>query len=231
MKNNIQNAVDNSLAVWEKWNALGYSARIDILSRLAKKLDKEAQQMIEFQCNNALQEVSETLLMPGPTGETNELYCAGRGVFVVSADADLPASVIVGQISAALVTGNTVVLCFPDNNALKSSELSAQLLAAGCPKDVVEYVNYEDFKEILKNEKTAGLAYAGQLKTSQRLARLLAEREGLLAQLIVECDCITLPVIACPAYILRFVTEKTRSINITAIGGNAKLLELGGGDV
>lgn len=230
MIKSTQSTVDNSLAAWEKWNALGYAARIAILSQWAKQLDKEAQQMLEFQCESALQQVAKTLSLPGPTGETNELYCAGRGVFVITADADLSATVIVGQISAALVAGNTIVLCLPDNSVLKNNELVEQLSAAGCPKGVVESIDYPKLQGLIEHPKTAGIVYAGQLETAQFLARSLAAREGVLAQLVAEIDCDRLAVIASPAYILRFVTEKTRTINITAVGGNAKLLELGSGD-
>ncbi|HCL41989.1 MAG TPA: hypothetical protein DHW73_11525, partial [Pseudomonas sp.] len=33
-----------------------------------------------------------------------------------------------------------------------------------------------------------------------------------------------------PHYLLRFVTERTRTINTTAVGGNASLLSLGDGE-
>jgi len=33
-----------------------------------------------------------------------------------------------------------------------------------------------------------------------------------------------------PYLIYRFIIEKTRSINVTAVGGNASLLALGNGD-
>lgn len=230
MKKNIQSMVDNSLAAWESWNGLGYTARINILSQWAKQLDKAAQQMLDFQCSNALEQVSETLLMPGPTGEDNELYCAGRGVFIVTADAGVAPAVIVGQITAALVTGNTLLLCLPAESVLTGNDLVAQLLAAGCPKGVVENIDYQLINSVVEHQETAGVVYAGQIARAKALARSLAARDGLLAQLIAEIDCVALPVIGSPGYIFRFVTERTRTINITAVGGNAKLLELGSGE-
>jgi len=226
----IQSIVGNSLTVWEGWNGLGYEKRIQILNLWAEQLDQSAQAMVSFQCRNALEHVGEVLLMPGPTGETNELYSAGRGTFIVTADADVPVSAVIGQITSALVTGNTVLASLPSEFALSAGELVAQLEKAGCARGVITAIDNNQLADFTHHTAIAGVVYAGQLSTSQALARQLAAHDGLLAQLICETDCESLPVIGSPTYSLRFVTERTRTINITAVGGNAILLELGSGE-
>ena len=47
--------------------------------------------------------------MPGPTGESNELRYRGRGVFVCISPWNFPLAIFLGQVTAALVAGNTVV--------------------------------------------------------------------------------------------------------------------------
>ena len=230
MRKSIQSLVDLSLASWESWNALGYNKRVDILREWAKKLDNNAQSMVNFQCENALVQVSRTITMPGPTGESNELSCSGRGAFVISAEEAIDLTIIAAQLSAALVTGNTVIICLPKNTALSAATLRTQLTAAGCPEGVVEIVDYAQFSNIISHTAIAGVAYAGSAETTLLLARTLAARSGLLAQLIAETDCQLLPVISSPTYVFRLITERTCSINITAVGGNAMLLELGSGE-
>jgi delta 1-pyrroline-5-carboxylate dehydrogenase len=230
MTTNIQTMVDSSLSTWESWNDLGYSKRIAILTQWASQLEADAKSMVEFQCRNALEHVGETLLMPGPTGETNELYSSGRGAFVVTVDADTLINAIAGQIAAVLVTGNTLFICLPAGCALSGKELVSQLEQAGCPQGVAVAVDCDQLADLASHTAIAGVVYAGKLSTSQALARQLAARDGLLAQLVTETDCESLPVIGSPTYILRFVTERTRTINITAVGGNATLLELGSGE-
>ncbi|MGF1868821.1 aldehyde dehydrogenase family protein [Photobacterium indicum] len=230
MTTNIQTMVDSSLSTWESWNGLGYSERTAILTQWASQLEANAKLMVEFQCRNALEHVGETLLMPGPTGETNELYSAGRGAFVVTADADATVTAIVGQITAVLVTGNTLFICLPADSALSGKALVSQLEKAGCPHGVIVAVDCDQLADLVSHTSIAGVAYAGELSTSQAMARQLATRDGLLAQLVTEIDCELLPVIGSPTYILHFVTERTRTINITAVGGNATLLELGSGE-
>ncbi|MCW8329025.1 aldehyde dehydrogenase family protein [Photobacterium sp. SDRW27] len=230
MTTSIQAIVDNSSAAWEGWNGLGYEARTQILERWTEQLVPEVRAMVEYQCRNAAEHVAETLLMPGPTGETNELYCAGRGSFIVTADADTPLVAVAGQIAAVLVTGNTLFICLPSDFVLSAGELVAQLEKSGCARGVITAIDSDQLADLVSHPVVAGVAYAGKLSTSQALARQLAARDGLLAQLISETDCESLPVIGSPTYSLRFVTERTRTINITAVGGNATLLELGSGE-
>src|SRR6202012_2021637 len=47
--------------------------------------------------------------MPGPTGESNLLTLRGRGVFVAISPWNFPIAIFLGQITAALMAGNTVV--------------------------------------------------------------------------------------------------------------------------
>lgn len=230
MRKSIQSLVDHSLASWESWNALGYNKRVDILHEWAKKLDSKAQSMVNFQCENALEKVSRTITMPGPTGESNELSCSGRGTFVISAEEMVNLTIIAAQLSAALVTGNTVIICLPESSALSAATLRTQLTDAGCPEGVVEVIDYAQFLNIISHTSIAGVAYAGSAESIQLLARTLATRTGLIAQLIAETDCQLLPMISSPTYAFRFITERTCSINITAVGGNAMLLELGSGE-
>ncbi|WP_245907184.1 aldehyde dehydrogenase family protein [Photobacterium sanctipauli] len=226
----IDTLVNTSSAAWEGWNNLGYEARVRILRHWTDQLSPECRAMVEFQCRNAMEHVAKVELMPGPTGETNELYSAGRGMFVVTADSDAPLVAVVGQIAAALVTGNTIFVCLPADFVLSAKELITQLEKSGCAGGVISAINNDQLADLVSHPAVAGVAYTGKLSTTQALARQLAARDGLLAQLISETDFARLPVIGSPTYSLRFVTERTRTINITAVGGNATLLELGSGE-
>ncbi len=48
------------------------------------------------------------MVLPGPTGESNELRLHGRGVFVCISPWNFPLAIFAGQVVAALVAGNTV---------------------------------------------------------------------------------------------------------------------------
>ena len=66
--------------------------------------------------------------------------------------------------------------------------------------------------------RTAGIAWTGDV--SEALAMLLevSDRGGAIIPMVVEPGG--------PNYLLRFVVEKTKTVNIAATGGNALLLNL-----
>ncbi|WP_198038487.1 aldehyde dehydrogenase family protein [Photobacterium angustum] len=226
----VQKSLQSSIFASSIWNDLDFETRIAILRRWAKSLDNQSAMMVNFQCNNALEMVAEMQVMPGPTGESNTLYCVGRGVFVVTASDDVANHVVIAQIATALVCGNSVMLCLSPDHPLKTGVILSQLEQAGCVANVLSVIEDTDFDALIQIEEIAAVAYSGTADRALSLARQLAARSGQLAQLVAETDLDDLPVIGSPSYCLRFITERTRTINITAVGGNATLLELGCGE-
>ena len=68
--------------------------------------------------------------MPGPTGESNELRYRGRGVFVCISPWNFPLAIFLGQVSAALVAGNSVVAKPAEQTPLIAAE-AVRILHAG----------------------------------------------------------------------------------------------------
>jgi len=71
----------------------------------------EVREAVDF-CRYYASELRHALAprkMPGPTGEANELTHRGRGVFVCISPWNFPLAIFVGQVSAALAAGNSVV--------------------------------------------------------------------------------------------------------------------------
>ncbi|WP_163920807.1 proline dehydrogenase [Photobacterium sp. Alg240-V54] len=225
--NSLQVLIDNSEVAMLGWNRIGFDERAAILQRWAKQLPMNLGVMVNYQCTNALQYIANTELMPGPTGETNALYCSGRGVFIITVQQGVSKEAIVGQLTAALVCGNSVLLCIDDQ--YYAQQVKQDLEQLGCSADVITVVKITQLDGLVNHPQTAGVAYCGDLQATQHLARQLAQRQGLLAQLVSELDSETLAVIGAQRYCLRFITERTRTINITAVGGNATLLALGSG--
>lgn len=102
----LQKSLKGSIFAASVWNDLDFETRIAILRRWAKSLDNQSAMMVNFQCNNAQEMVAEMQVMPGPTGESNTLYCVGRGVFVVTANDDVANHVVIAQIATHQRCGN-----------------------------------------------------------------------------------------------------------------------------
>src|SRR6185503_19738040 len=110
--------VDARAAVLEVASDLFESARGRLIALLqaegAKTLDDavaEVREAVDFCRYYAVEgrRALSTQLLPGPTGERNELRYRGRGVFVCISPWNFPLSIFLGQVTAALAAGNAVV--------------------------------------------------------------------------------------------------------------------------
>jgi len=80
----------------------------------------------------------------------------------------------------------------------------------------------KDLGAAWKTPRVSGVAYSGPRDNARALNREIAARDGGILQFVWR-DAID------PHLALRFVTERTLTINTAAIGGNADLLGIGGG--
>ncbi|OCH15100.1 aldehyde dehydrogenase family protein [Aliivibrio sp. 1S128] len=231
----ITQLIDSALSQPEKsWAQLSVSTRSEKLIEWSHALAEHpkfgvlAAKMVRFQCQRAQQLISEIQLMPGPTGESNELYTAPRGVFYITSDENSSVVALVGQITAALIAGNAIIVGLQNKEEMIASVIVEGLHQANVPKLTVQQI---DAKETdIDDVRLAGVCFVGSKQKEIQLNQQLAKRDGLLAQLIAETDQERLTNITDPHFVLRFITERTRTINVTAVGGNATLLELGGGN-
>ena len=188
-----------------------------------------ATNMVNYQVKQAFELISHTQVMPGPTGETNTLSAVGRGAFVIAADSEVPITAIVGFITCALVAGNSVILALSDQPII-ADHLCMSLKEVGFKKSVVCHVPYSELDELMKETSIAGVAFIGASAHAMDINQSLASRQGQISPLIVETDLQTLSTLTDSYLIYRFISEKTQTINVTAVGGNAPLLALGNGD-
>lgn len=214
--------------VWAAWNQVPFATRLELVESAASKLAlTELTKPLAFHKAHCEQLLSEPELMPGPTGETNELYTAGRGVALIIADDSLTidnAMAFYAQLSVALLAGNTLLVCVQDSEVAK--QVQTLIEKAAFPTGVLSLVEYDQYAQVLENEVRVVTAIAED-KLVQGINRQLAEKRGVIAPLVVETDLKRMPVALDPRLALRYITERTRTINITAVGGNATLLELG----
>ena len=210
-------------SIFEEWNSLGVSGRAELLTRTLILFPEIQRKMAIWQIDNAQHKIAETLIMPGPTGERNELSTQGRGTFLCMTNEDSETAIVglVGQVFAALIAGNPVITV-----GLKGQEIVDQI-ATVLTEGVVQNITESALDSIIEANSLAGVTIICDDTEAQTLSQRLAAKSGLICQLVTETDSQTLAAITSPNYILRFVTERTVSVNTTAIGGNATLLELG----
>ena len=127
--------------------------------------------------------------MPGPTGESNELALSGRGVFLCISPWNFPLAIFLGQITAALITGNTVIAKPAEQTSVIAVRAIELMLEAGVPRDVIHVITgtgAELGARLVSDERVAGVAFTGSTETAKVINRTLAERNGAIVPLIAE---------------------------------------------
>jgi RHH-type proline utilization regulon transcriptional repressor/proline dehydrogenase/delta 1-pyrroline-5-carboxylate dehydrogenase len=127
-------------------------------------------------------------LLPGPTGESNELRTRGRGVFVCISPWNFPLAIFTGQIAAALAAGNTVVAKSAEQTPLVAFEAVRLLHAAGIPVSALQFVPGDGKigAMLIADRRVAGVAFTGSTEVARSINRTLAAKDGPIAVLIAE---------------------------------------------
>lgn len=204
---------------WMQWNLYDFHERAAILSN-AENING-----FEFAHQHALPLLSSPKSLVGPTGETNELYTAGRGVAVILIDqqtASITPAVLV-HLFTALLAGNSVIICCDEEI---EAQLNKQLAERSLPSGVLQFVSIEHAQLILTCDIAITTIFGTQETLNQAQIQL-SSAENAIVTIIYEHDLTHFPVTNDPKLALRYITERTRTINVTAVGGNATLLELG----
>ena len=213
-------AIDKTLQAHEQWSHRTLASRLAILEAAAASLDSP---LATWVLKRISKEMPYETLLPGPTGEANSLHWEGRGVVAVLRDETAASAAYIAQLFTALATGNVAIIQVGE----LALHVSQALQAAGLPEGVLQ-ITEADTDQLAAHPAFAGYAFSGSSATASVLNRKISHRDGCLAQLISETDPLNFSLITSQDYPWRFVTESTLSINTTAVGGNATLLELGG---
>jgi len=196
-------AVDRALGGFPSWSGRGVEDRAACLDRLADLLEADRDELMALAVQegrktigDALAEVREAVdfcryyaarartdlrpvELPGPTGERNMLRMEGRGAWVCIAPWNFPLAIFLGQVTAALVAGNSVV-AKPAPQTPKIAAHAVRLAhRAGIPEDalVLAAGGPDMGAALVADPRIAGVAFTGSTATAKRIARSLIEPE------------------------------------------------------
>jgi len=210
----VNDAIDVAEAAFEPWRTTPACHRAQCLEKLADLLEEhqaelialchreagktvqdaidEVREAVDF-CRYYAREARETLSiprhLPGPTGETNELRLTGRGVFVCISPWNFPLAIFLGQVTAALMAGNTVIAKPAEQTSLIAGRAMELMLAASFPKGAVQLLTGEGATigdQLVANSRIAGVAFTGSTQTARKINQALANRHGPIVPLIAE---------------------------------------------
>lgn len=210
---NVSGAISAAQSAFPAWSATPVEDRAACLDRLADLLEAHRSDLMAIAVQeakktipDALSEVREAIdfcryyaararsdllpiELPGPTGERNVLRHEGRGVWAAIAPWNFPLAIFLGQVVAALVTGNAVVAKPAPQTPQIARFVVALAYRAGVPKGALQLVTGGgDVGTALTGDpRITGVVFTGSVPTAKAIARnLLADDSRPLVPLIAE---------------------------------------------
>ena len=109
--------------------------------------------------------------MPGPTGESNELWLHGRGVFACISPWNFPLAIFTGQVAAALAAGNTVLAKPAEQTPLdRGAGRAAAARRPACPPRCCIPAGRRRGRRraaLVADPRVAGVAFTGSTETAR----------------------------------------------------------------
>jgi RHH-type transcriptional regulator, proline utilization regulon repressor / proline dehydrogenase / delta 1-pyrroline-5-carboxylate dehydrogenase len=205
--------VARALNGFQSWSRRSVEERAACLDRLANLLERDRDMLMRIAVQEAKKTIPDALAevreavdfcryyaaqarkhlqpieLPGPTGERNVLRMEGRGVWVCIAPWNFPLAIFLGQVTAALAAGNSVVA----KPASQTPEIAAYAVglahAAGVPEDaLILAAGRRDMgQKLMEDVRISGVAFTGSTATAKTIARtLLADDDRPIVPLIAE---------------------------------------------
>jgi len=209
----IADAVATSLVCYKKWSVTSVTDRAAMVRGAADALEqqaprfcallvreafktwgdavaevREAVDFLRYYANEASR-IMAPIAMPGPTGESNELRLVARGPWVCISPWNFPLAIFLGQVAAALATGNTVLAKPAEQTPGVALEAVRLLHAAGVPVDALQLLHGPGETvgaALVAAPGVAGVVFTGSTQVARVINRALAAKDGPIVPLIAE---------------------------------------------
>lgn len=209
----VEQALASASKAAVTWNARSIEERAACLDRTADLLQQRMPEFILLAVReagktipDAVGEVREAIdfcryyaacarkdlipqLMPGPTGETNQLELHGRGVIACVSPWNFPLAIFMGQVTAALVAGNAVIAKPAGQTCLIAAAAVRLLHEAGIPTDVLHLLPARSAVvgvPLIGDARISGVVFTGSTESARTINQTLANRIGPLVPFVAE---------------------------------------------
>jgi RHH-type proline utilization regulon transcriptional repressor/proline dehydrogenase/delta 1-pyrroline-5-carboxylate dehydrogenase len=149
---------------------------------------REAVDFLRYYADEA-ERIMQPAMLPGPTGESNELRLTARGPWVCISPWNFPLAIFTGQVAAALATGNSVLAKPAEQTPGIALEAVALLHAAGVPADALQLLHGPGETvgaALVAAPGVAGVVFTGSTQVAKTIHRALAAKDGPIVPLIAE---------------------------------------------
>ncbi|CDU04816.1 Bifunctional protein putA (Includes: Proline dehydrogenase; Delta-1-pyrroline-5-carboxylate dehydrogenase) [Vibrio coralliirubri] len=208
----VSAAIIGADAAFADWNATSVETKAAALDKLADLMEDNLAELVAIchqeagkTIHDSVDEVREAVdfcryyakqadnlqgfELKGFDGQTRIASRQGRGVFVCISPWNFPLAIFLGQITAALVAGNTVVAKPAEQTSLIAARAVELMNEAGFPAGTIQLLpgrGAEIGSALTSHDAIAGVAFTGSTPTAQRINVSLASRNAKPVPFIAE---------------------------------------------
>ena len=193
--------IDNAQSAFTPWSQTPVIERAALLCRIADVLEEHSEELIALCIKEAgkvaqdgIDEVREAIdFCRYYANRAIELAVddrlEARGVVLCISPWNFPLAIFLGQVAAAIATGNTVLAKPAEQTGLIALRTIELMQSVGLPEDVVQAVIARGSQVgsiIIPDERIQTVMFTGSTETGTRISQTLAERGGDQVPLIAE---------------------------------------------
>ncbi|MBU2870181.1 bifunctional proline dehydrogenase/L-glutamate gamma-semialdehyde dehydrogenase PutA [Colwellia sp. E2M01] len=193
--------IDNAQSAFESWSITPVTERAELLCRIADILERHMDELIALCIKEAgkvaqdgVDEVREAVdfcrYYAARALELNEdERLEPRGVVLCISPWNFPLAIFLGQVAAAIATGNTVLAKPAEQTGLIALRAIEMMKSVGLPENVVQAViavGSAVGETIIPDSRIQTVMFTGSTETGTRISQALAERGGDQVPLIAE---------------------------------------------
>ena len=207
-------ALENAKEAFDNWNNTSAGDRAIILEKFANLLEenkdkfiaiaimeagktlsnaineiREAVDFCRYYAAKAREEFSQPIEFTGALGSLKQLDLSGYGPMVCISPWNFPLAIFLGQITAALAAGNTVVAKPAEQTPIIAYEAVKLLFEAGLPEKTLQFVPGNGAiigSALVKNTICKGVIFTGSTEVASIINQTLASRDSKIVPFIAE---------------------------------------------
>jgi RHH-type proline utilization regulon transcriptional repressor/proline dehydrogenase/delta 1-pyrroline-5-carboxylate dehydrogenase len=211
-----QDIVTLATAGASQWQAKSIDSRLAMLGQCNSAFIAQLELIAQDKLANPIE-------LPGPTGEDNKLSLLGRGPMVLVVREEDAIEAAEQQIISALLCGCPVIMVADSTHQTALKTLQSNYKKVVPVKALLQLAPMTSLSELIQNNSIEGVIANSLNADSSALRQVMAKRKGSI-----------IPLIEWPKtaegfnyhWLLWFLSERTRTENLVARGGNTQLFNL-----
>ena len=199
--NEMRSMIDNAEQAFASWSQTPVTERAELLCRIADILERHMDELIALCIKEAGKVTKDGIDEVREAVDFCRYYAARalelsaddrlepRGIVLCISPWNFPLAIFLGQVAAAIVTGNTVLAKPAEQTSLIALRTIEMMQSVGLPVNVVQAVIAQGSlvgQTIIPDERIQTVMFTGSTETGTRISQTLAERGGDQVPLIAE---------------------------------------------